>query len=99
MLLLDDSLKRLWGHDLLLGAVTEKDLRELTGGGVPTLREALHAAGDRRLMIDLPGATAESVRAVVGVVHESGAGRARVLLRGHLRHGGRTRRDPAPRSP
>ncbi|MGW0545667.1 glycerophosphodiester phosphodiesterase [Streptomyces altiplanensis] len=74
VLLHDDSLKRLWGHDRLLGTLTEKDLRELTGGGVPTLREALHAAGDRRLMIDLPGATAESVRTVVGVVHESGAG-------------------------
>ncbi|GAA2967914.1 glycerophosphodiester phosphodiesterase [Streptomyces enissocaesilis] len=74
VLLHDDSLKRLWGHDRLLGSVTGKDLRELTGGGVPTLREALHAAGDRRLMIDLPGATAGSVRTVVGVVRESGAG-------------------------
>ncbi|MGX1886222.1 glycerophosphodiester phosphodiesterase [Streptomyces sp. NPDC055287] len=77
VLLHDDSLKRLWGHERLLAHLTEKDLRELTGDGIPTLREALGSLGDHRVMIDLPGATAESVRTVVGVVHECGAaGRA-----------------------
>ncbi|MBT2491108.1 glycerophosphodiester phosphodiesterase [Streptomyces sp. ISL-96] len=74
VLLHDDSLKRLWGHERLLAGLTERDLRELTRGGVPTLREALSAVDAHRVMIDLPGATPESVRTVVGVVHECGAG-------------------------
>ncbi|MET9516972.1 glycerophosphodiester phosphodiesterase [Streptomyces sp. NPDC002994] len=74
VLLHDDSLKRLWGHERLLARLTEHDLRELTHGGVPTLREALSAIDSHRVMIDLPGATPESVRTVVGVVHECGAG-------------------------
>ncbi|MFE9398984.1 glycerophosphodiester phosphodiesterase [Streptomyces flavidovirens] len=73
VLLHDDSLKRLWGHERLLAGLTEKDLHELTGGGVPTLREALSAIPAHRVMIDLPGATARSVRTVVGVVHDCGA--------------------------
>ncbi|MFD9724727.1 glycerophosphodiester phosphodiesterase [Streptomyces sp. NPDC059072] len=73
VLLHDETLQRLWGHDVRLDAVTAPQLRELTGGGVPTLREALMEAGAGRLMIDLPGATAESVRTVVGQVHECGA--------------------------
>ncbi|MFD7553730.1 glycerophosphodiester phosphodiesterase [Streptomyces sp. NPDC059835] len=73
VLLHDETLQRLWGHDVRLDAVTAPRLRELTGGGVPTLREALMEAGAGRLMIDLPGATAESVRTVVGQVHECGA--------------------------
>ncbi|MFI8499292.1 glycerophosphodiester phosphodiesterase [Streptomyces sp. NPDC085524] len=73
VLLHDETLQRLWGHDVRLDAVTATQLRELTGGGVPTLREALMEAGAGRLMIDLPGATAESVRTVVGQVHECGA--------------------------
>ncbi|MFJ8014739.1 glycerophosphodiester phosphodiesterase [Streptomyces sp. NPDC096339] len=73
VLLHDETLQRLWGHDVRLDAVTAPQLRELTGGGIPTLREALMEAGAGRLMIDLPGATAESVRTVVGQVHECGA--------------------------
>ncbi|MFF3622406.1 glycerophosphodiester phosphodiesterase [Streptomyces sp. NPDC002467] len=73
VLLHDETLQRLWGHDVRLDAVTAPRLRELTGGGVPTLREALMEAGAGRLMIDLPGATAESVRTVVGQVQECGA--------------------------
>lgn len=42
-------------------------------GGVPTLREALLATDGHRLMIDLPGATVESVRTVVATVRECGA--------------------------
>ncbi|MET7618747.1 glycerophosphodiester phosphodiesterase [Streptomyces sp. NPDC005408] len=74
VLLHDDSLKRLWGHDLPLAKLTQDELHELTGGGVPTLREALLTLGAHRVMIDLPGATRESVRTVVGTVRECGAG-------------------------
>ncbi|MEV8534218.1 glycerophosphodiester phosphodiesterase [Streptomyces sp. NPDC051211] len=73
VLLHDETLKRLWRADVLLGTMTAAQLRELTGGGVPTLREALLAAGAGRVMIDLPGATAEAVRTVVGQVRECGA--------------------------
>ena len=74
VLLHDDSLKRLWGHDRPLARLTHAEVAELTGGGVPTLRDALLAVGAHRLMIDLPGATEESVRTVVGTVREHGAG-------------------------
>ncbi|MEE1756908.1 glycerophosphodiester phosphodiesterase [Streptomyces sp. SP18CS02] len=75
VLLHDESLKRLWRAERPLAAVDLAGLRELTGPhGVPTLREALAAAGPHRVMIDLPGATERSVRAVVGTVHECGAG-------------------------
>ncbi|MFD3545101.1 glycerophosphodiester phosphodiesterase [Streptomyces sp. NPDC058655] len=73
VLLHDASLRRLWGHDVRLDAVTAPQLRELVGGGVPTLREALMAAGAGRVMIDLPGASAEAVRAVVDLVRACGA--------------------------
>ncbi|MEU9981278.1 glycerophosphodiester phosphodiesterase [Streptomyces sp. NPDC050856] len=74
VLLHDDSLRRLWRVDRPLAGLTLAEVRELTGPqGVPTLREALLAAGDHRLMIDLPGATGASVRAVVGTVRECGA--------------------------
>ncbi|MFD8791984.1 glycerophosphodiester phosphodiesterase [Streptomyces vinaceus] len=73
VLLHDETLQRLWGHDVRLDAVTAPQLEELTRGGVPTLREALMAAGAGRVMIDLPGATAEAVRTVVGQVRECGA--------------------------
>ncbi|MER7520202.1 glycerophosphodiester phosphodiesterase [Streptomyces sp. NPDC126499] len=73
VLLHDDTLKRLWGHDRPLAALTVTELKELTGGGVPTLREALTAAGEHRLMLDLPGGDEGSVRTVVGTVRECGA--------------------------
>ncbi|MFJ4922673.1 glycerophosphodiester phosphodiesterase [Streptomyces sp. NPDC088725] len=73
VLLHDASLKRLWGHERLLAEVTHDELRELTGGGVPTLREALAAMASTRVMIDLPGATREAVREVVGTVRACGA--------------------------
>ncbi|MER7464541.1 glycerophosphodiester phosphodiesterase [Streptomyces sp. NPDC097981] len=73
VLLHDETLQRLWGHDVRLDAVTAPQLKELTDGAVPTLREALSAAGAGRVMIDLPGATAETVRTVVGQVRECGA--------------------------
>ncbi|MFD8968437.1 glycerophosphodiester phosphodiesterase [Streptomyces sp. NPDC059568] len=73
VLLHDSSPKRLWGHDRSLAELTHRELDELTGGGVPTLREALTAVDGARLMIDLPGATEKSVRTVVGTVRECGA--------------------------
>ncbi|WP_031074751.1 glycerophosphodiester phosphodiesterase [Streptomyces sp. NRRL S-118] len=74
VLLHDDSLKRLWGIDRPLARLSLAELRGLTGEeGVPTLGDALGAAGPHRVMIDLPGATEASVRAVVGTVHECGA--------------------------
>ncbi|MEU6017232.1 glycerophosphodiester phosphodiesterase [Streptomyces sp. NPDC047515] len=74
VLLHDATLKRLWGHDLRLDGLTHKELDELTRGGVPTLREALLAAGAHRVMVDLPHSTDDSVRRAVAVVRECGAG-------------------------
>ncbi|WP_369146800.1 glycerophosphodiester phosphodiesterase [Streptomyces sp. R44] len=74
VLLHDDTLKRLWGHDRPLSGLSHELLRELTFDGVPTLREALIAAGDHRLMLDLPGGNEDSVRAIVRTVRECGAG-------------------------
>lgn len=74
LLLHDASLKRLWGHDRPLAKLTRADVEELTGGGVPTLHEALLTVGAHRLMIDLPGASERVVRTVVGTVRECGAG-------------------------
>ncbi|MEU0135498.1 glycerophosphodiester phosphodiesterase [Streptomyces sp. NPDC006296] len=73
VLLHDATLERLWGHEVRLDRLDERELAERTGGGVPTLHRALSAAGDRRVMIDLPGATDASVREIVGVVRECGA--------------------------
>ncbi|ALO11339.1 Glycerophosphoryl diester phosphodiesterase [Streptomyces venezuelae] len=74
VLLHDDTLKRLWGHDRPLSALSYEQLRELTHEGVPTLREALLTAGEHRLMLDLPGGNEDSVRRIVGTVRECGAG-------------------------
>ncbi|CAM5354031.1 glycerophosphoryl diester phosphodiesterase [Streptomyces tanashiensis] len=74
VLLHDDTLKRLWGHDRPLSGLSHELLRELTGDGVPTLRDALLTAGDHRLMLDLPGGNEDSVRAIVRTVRECGAG-------------------------
>ncbi|WP_017235900.1 glycerophosphodiester phosphodiesterase [Streptomyces sp. SS] len=74
VLLHDDTLKRLWGHDRPLASLTHDQVRELTHDGVPTLREALIAVGDHRLMLDLPGGNEDSVRRIVGTVRECGAG-------------------------
>ncbi|MFC9704625.1 glycerophosphodiester phosphodiesterase [Streptomyces sp. NPDC056943] len=74
VLLHDDTLKRLWGHDRPLSRLSYEQLRELTYDGVPTLREALITAGAHRLMLDLPGGNEDSVRTIVGTVRECGAG-------------------------
>ncbi|MFC9792652.1 glycerophosphodiester phosphodiesterase [Streptomyces sp. NPDC057695] len=74
VLLHDDTLKRLWGHDRPLRVLSYEQLRELTYDGVPTLREALLTAGEKRLMLDLPGGDEDSVRTIVRTVRECGAG-------------------------
>ncbi|MFJ2264830.1 glycerophosphodiester phosphodiesterase [Streptomyces sp. NPDC087849] len=74
VLLHDATLGRLWGHDLRLDRLTHEELTGLTAGGVPTLRDALLAAGSHRVMVDLPGSTDASVRETVAVVRECGAG-------------------------
>ncbi|MFF8833593.1 glycerophosphodiester phosphodiesterase [Streptomyces sp. NPDC015131] len=74
VLLHDDTLKRLWRVERPVADVTLEQLRSLTGPeGVPALGEALEAVAGHRVMIDLPGATERSVRAIVGTVRECGA--------------------------
>ncbi|WP_228976790.1 glycerophosphodiester phosphodiesterase [Streptomyces sp. DH12] len=74
VLLHDETLRRLWRIDRPLAALSLAEVRELTGPqGVPTLYEALAAAAPQRVMIDLPGATERTVRAVVGTVRECDA--------------------------
>ncbi|WP_443078834.1 glycerophosphodiester phosphodiesterase [Streptomyces sp. NBC_01497] len=72
VLLHDSTLERLWGHPRRLADVTAAEVAELTGGGVPTLREALLGT-DCRLQLDLPGATPAAVRTMAGVVRDCGA--------------------------
>ncbi|MET7451728.1 glycerophosphodiester phosphodiesterase [Streptomyces sp. NPDC005574] len=75
VLLHDETLKRLWELDRPLHSLSAAEVRGLTGGGVPTLAEALAAADGSRLMLDLPGAPSRSaVRRIVDVVRECGAG-------------------------
>ncbi|MEV4441446.1 glycerophosphodiester phosphodiesterase [Streptomyces sp. NPDC049577] len=76
VLLHDATLKRLWGHERALAALPAAEVRERTGGGVPTLREALAeiaAAPDGgRLFVDLPDPSAAA--AAVAEVRDAGAG-------------------------
>ncbi|EFL02902.1 glycerophosphoryl diester phosphodiesterase [Streptomyces sp. SPB78] len=73
VLLHDATLARLWGVDARVNEVTAADVARRTGGGVPSLADALDATSGRRVMIDLPSATSRTVRAVLGVVRDSGA--------------------------
>ncbi|MET7386815.1 glycerophosphodiester phosphodiesterase [Streptomyces sp. NPDC005529] len=74
VLLHDETLNRLWGHDRPLRSLSSDEVKGLTGGGVPTLAEALGATGDTRIMVDLPGPVDEkAVREVVDVVRACGA--------------------------
>ncbi|WP_432013805.1 glycerophosphodiester phosphodiesterase [Streptomyces cucumeris] len=72
VLLHDATLKRLWRHDRPLSGLTAEAVRELTGGGVPTLREALASADSARLLIDLPDPAAAP--AAVDAVRAGAAG-------------------------
>ncbi|MGW1073994.1 glycerophosphodiester phosphodiesterase [Streptomyces sp. NPDC002537] len=76
VLLHDATLERLWERPRFLGSLSAAELRGLTGGGVPTLREALalaeaEAAPGQRLFVDLPDPSA--AEAAVAEVHASGA--------------------------
>ncbi|SFD01421.1 glycerophosphodiester phosphodiesterase [Streptomyces aidingensis] len=71
----DPTLKRLWGHDLAVARLTAEEVRELTGGGVPTLREALETTFPARTLIDLPEPSAQDARAVVAEVAAEGSAR------------------------
>lgn len=74
VLLHDETLNRLWGHDRPLRSLSSDEVKGLTGGGVPTLAEALGATGDTRIMVDLPGPVDEkAVREIVDVVRACGA--------------------------
>jgi glycerophosphoryl diester phosphodiesterase len=74
VLLHDRTLKRLWEYERPLSALSADELRGLTGGGVPTLAEALAAAGGSRIMLDLPGThEVRTARRIVGAVREAGA--------------------------
>lgn len=73
VLLHDATLKRLWGLERPLSTLSADEVRGLTEGGVPTLEEAVAATDGHRLMVDLPGATPESVRTVVGAIADCGA--------------------------
>ncbi|MFE2281523.1 glycerophosphodiester phosphodiesterase [Streptomyces sp. NPDC059454] len=74
VLLHDDTLKRLWGHDRPLLSLSWEEVRGLTGDGVPTLSDALAATDGGRVMIDLPGTPdVRAVRRVVDTVRERDA--------------------------
>lgn len=74
VLLHDESLKRLWGHDRPLRALTAGQVRELTGGRVPALADTLAATDGSRVLVDLPGAPGpREVSRILGVVRDCGA--------------------------
>ncbi|MEV6836193.1 glycerophosphodiester phosphodiesterase [Streptomyces sp. NPDC051133] len=74
VLLHDETLRRLWGIDRPLRALSAEELRGLTAGGVPTLAEALAATGECRVMVDVCGRVDRRlVEPVVDVVRQSGA--------------------------
>lgn len=66
----DRTLRRLWGHDVAVTALTGERLGALAPG-IPSLVDALAETGAVRTMIDLPDPAA--VRATVGAVREAGA--------------------------
>ncbi|GAB2759409.1 glycerophosphodiester phosphodiesterase [Streptomyces bullii] len=74
VLLHDTTLKRLWELDRPLLALSWEEVRGLTGGGVPTLADALTATDGHRVMLDLPGTPdVRAARRIVDVVRECGA--------------------------
>jgi glycerophosphoryl diester phosphodiesterase len=69
----DPTLRRLWGHDRPVAALTGREVAELTSGWVPTLAEALAVTAPVRTLIDLPEPSAATVRAAVAAVRRAGA--------------------------
>lgn len=70
----DPTLRRLWGHDRAVAELTARQVAELTGGGVPTLAEALAVTAPVRTLIDLPERAAVTALAALAAVREAGAG-------------------------
>lgn len=69
VLLHDATLQRLWGVRAAVADMTAEEVRRTTGGGVPTLAEALHEiyrAGRARALLDLTDPT-HAAAAVAGV--------------------------------
>ncbi|MDT0341119.1 glycerophosphodiester phosphodiesterase [Streptomyces litchfieldiae] len=79
----DRTLKRLWGRDVPVAALTAAEVAEATGGGVPTLAEALAVTAPVRTLIDLPERSPALAGAALAVVRETGAG-ARVYYCGDV---------------
>ncbi|MFJ1736571.1 glycerophosphodiester phosphodiesterase [Streptomyces sp. NPDC088254] len=74
VLLHDETLKRLWGHERPLRSLSAAEVRDLTEGGVPTLTEALAATEGARVMLDLPGTRdTRAARRIADAVREAGA--------------------------
>ncbi|MEU3982248.1 glycerophosphodiester phosphodiesterase [Streptomyces sp. NPDC026672] len=74
VLLHDETLKRLWEVDRPLRSLSADEVRDLTGGGVPTLAEALAATDGARVMVDLPGhVERRAARTIVDTVRRCGA--------------------------
>ncbi|MDB1089668.1 glycerophosphodiester phosphodiesterase [Streptomyces sp. ACA25] len=73
VLLHDPTLKRLWGHDRQVDELTTAEVRALTGGGVPLLREVLAETFAARLVIDLPSPSPAVARRVVETVRQDGS--------------------------
>lgn len=67
----DRTLERLWRQDVAVGAITARELSERTGGGVPSLAEALAVTGTVRTLIDFPDPAA--VPDTLAAVREYGA--------------------------
>lgn len=67
----DTTLERLWGAPRAVADLTAAEVRQLTGGGVPTLREALEVTAATRTLIDLP--VAADAPAAVATAREVGA--------------------------
>ena len=98
VLLHDETLKRLWELERPLSSLSSDEVRGLTGGGVPTLVEALEATEDSRIMVDLPGEPdGTAVRRIIEVIRECGAPGPGVLLRGRRGHARGARRRPGRR--
>ncbi|GAA3891474.1 glycerophosphodiester phosphodiesterase [Streptomyces sedi] len=72
----DATLERLWGHPVRVAAVSAARVRELTGGGVPTLEAALAHCAELgvRAVLDLPERSAVHARLVAEAVRAAGHG-------------------------
>jgi glycerophosphoryl diester phosphodiesterase len=84
VLLHDATLERLWGHDEEIAHLTLREVRKLTGGGVPTLADAFaelrrHERG--RMLLDLTGSRHAAL--ILEVAEEAGV-RDRIYFCGQL---------------